>query len=288
MVCLSKSISLRLGEIGVKYLRCVLLNGDAFLFAFQGHRFYIGLFMRKVFLALLFGTMIVTPCMAQDAPPTGIGYIPGMPVPTKAEPAPSAASSSAHSGNAGGASGRQDGKISRVSVANSQTKSANKAQAETRRQDAQPTQAAQPATPKPVVAQYHGVTPPSRLTPENEGTFTKTSANQLSWIGFMPEKSTHTVFLQTSKPTTYERLASSANRIEIRLSNTKLAVSNNKRELDMKYFQSPFARAYAKSEGKNVRVIVELKAPVEPKIEIKENIISISAPVKATPEKPAQ
>ena len=49
----------------------------------------------------------------------------------------------------------------------------------------------------------------------------------------------------------------------------------------MKYFQSPFARAYAKAEGKNVRVVVELKSAVDTNIVVQDNVISITAPASA-------
>lgn len=229
--------------------------------------------MKKLVCSMLFSLLFALPAAAQDAPPTGIGYIPGMPLPEKsAVPAPAPAPAGARQGN-GSSSGQQDGRIAKVTV--SKGSFGNGADAA-------------PAEPEPVVvaapivpAEYHGVTPPKRLKPQNESTFAKTSANQLSWIGFMPEEKTHRIFLQTTSPTTYERIATPSNRVEIRLANTKLAVANNKRELDMKYFQSPFARAYAKAEGKNVRVVVELKSAVDTNIVVQDNVISITAPASA-------
>lgn len=229
--------------------------------------------MKKLVCSMLFSLLFALPVAAQDAPPTGIGYIPGMPLPEKlAAPAPAPAPAGARQGN-GASSGQQDGRIAKVTV--SKGSFGNGADTV-------------PAEPEPVVAaativpaEYHGVTPPKRLKPQNESTFAKTSANQLSWIGFMPEEKTHRIFLQTTSPTTYERIATPSNRVEIRLANTKLAVANNKRELDMKYFQSPFARAYAKAEGKNVRVVVELKSAVDTNIVVQDNVISITAPASA-------
>ncbi len=234
--------------------------------------------MQRIIYTLLFGAIVSAPAFAQDAPPTGIGYIPGMPVPEKmSAPAESApAPGNARQGGTNG--GRQDGKISKVSVSGSQKGGAKAAQ---------PREAPMPeSAPAPIVpAEYKGVTPPKRMKPQNEETFAKTPANQLSWIGFMPEEKSHRIFLQTTSPTAYERIATPRNRVELRLTDTKLAVSNNKRELDMKYFKSPFARAYAKSEGKNVRVVVELKEPAETQIAAQDNLISIiaAAPPETAP-----
>ncbi len=228
--------------------------------------------MRRIIYTLLFGAIVSAPAFAQDAPPTGIGYIPGMPVPEKmSAPADSApAAGNARQGGTNG--GRQDGKISKVSVSGSQKGGA--------KTETAPEAPLPEAAPMPIVpAEYKGVTPPKRMKPQNEETFAKTQANQLSWIGFMPEEKSHRIFLQTTSPTAYERIATPQNRVEIRLTDTKLAVSNNKRELDMKYFKSPFARAYAKSEGKNVRVVVELKEPAETRIAAQDNLVSIIASV---------
>ncbi|MBR4986621.1 MAG: hypothetical protein IKY83_12890, partial [Proteobacteria bacterium] len=123
--------------------------------------------------------------------------------------------------------------------------------------------------------EYKGVTPSKRLKPENEATFTKTADNQLSWIGFMPEEGAHRVFLQTSQPTTFERLATSQDRVEILLANTKLTVSNNMRELNMSYFQTPFAKAQAVRSGTGVKVIVQLKEAVPCEVTQHDNMIDI-------------
>lgn len=220
---------------------------------------------------MLFCLMFAMPAVAQDAP-AWLNYIPGMPAPEKAAPAESTPSD-AIQGNAA-TSGQQDGRIAKVTVSGSNAR--NGAEVVSVKPD---TRAKTAPTAAP---EYQGVTLPKQLKPQNESTFTKTSANQLSWIGFMPEKETHRIFLQTTSPTTYERIATPPTRVEIRLANTVLAVDNNKRELDMKYFQSPFARAYAKSEGKNVRVVVELKSVVDTNIVVEGSVISITASVGAT------
>ena len=218
--------------------------------------------MKRFLTAAIAGLVISFPALAQDPPPTGIGYIPGMPVPQRQAPPPEAnAAAPQNSSNSG------SGPVSRVSVAGQSGTANQKAPAD-------PPQAmVQPATNADV--EYKGVTPPKRLVPENEATFTKSSGNQLSWIGFMPEEGAHRIFLQTSQPTTYERLASAQDRVEILLANTKLAVSNNTRELNMSYFQTPFAKAQAVRSGSGVKVIVQLKEAVPCEIIQHDNMIDI-------------
>ena len=215
--------------------------------------------MKRMIPASIVFCLMSSYAMAQDGG-TGIGYIPGMPVP-QAAPAPSGSSGSSSS-----ASASQGGKVSKVSVANGDF--------------AKPAPAPEPVNTEVKVGsdEYKGVTPPKRLVPENSSTFTKASGNQLSWIGFLPEKDgNHKIFLQTSQPTTFERLATPSNRVEIVISDTKLAVSNNNRELNMKYFQTPFATAKAQRDGKNVRVIVELKDNTPCEVTQHDNMIDIIA-----------
>lgn len=215
--------------------------------------------MKKIALftaALLF---VSSQAVAQDAPATGIGYIPGMPVPQASAPAAPAGSDAAPAATNSG----NGGKISKVSVAGSQ------------KNEPQPAPEEPPVQIDNGPAGYKGVTPPSRMVPENQNTFAKTSGNQLSWIGFMPEQNAHRVFVQTSQPTQFERLATPSDRVEILISNTKLAVHNNQRELDMTYFQTPFAKAKAVRSGTGVKVIVQLKEAVPCDVRQNGNMIEI-------------
>ena len=91
----------------------------------------------------------------------------------------------------------------------------------------------------------------------------------------MPEDGAHRIFIQTSQPTTFERLASASDRVEILIKNTKLAVSNNNRELDMSYFQTPFAKAQASQNGSSVKVVVQLKEAVPCDVQQHDNLIDI-------------
>ena len=224
--------------------------------------------MKRIWIAGLIGICMPSLCMAQDMGSTGIGYIPGMPLPAQA--APSEAPSAAQPASGGARNGRGDGKITAVKVAGQQ-KDARQA----------PKEAPAPEPmPAPTTKQdsYRGVTPPTRMVPENQNTFTKTRDNQLSWIGFMPEAQTHRIFIQTTSPTTFDRVATSPERVEILAKDTKLAVSNNKRELEMKYFKTPFSKAYAKPAGRHVKVIVELREPVKVDVRQQDNLINIFVP----------
>ena len=256
--------------------------------------------MRKLILtSILLGSFLCGNAMAQDMGPTGIGYIPGMPIPQRSTQQVSNTNqtnksksvqkktttkevsfdelgsfinmlSSMGENNSNASSAVQGERISKFTVAGKNT--GDEARNIILDPDAQGTS---DGAIDPV---YKGVTPPTRMVPENNTTFTKTSGNQLSWIGFMPESTgTHRIFLQTSQPTTYERIATTSNRVEIKILNTKLAVSNNNRQLDMKYFKTPFATAKATKDGKDIRVVVELKDNTPCEIQQHDNIIDIIA-----------
>ncbi len=204
---------------------------------------------------------ISAPAFAQDASTTGIYYIPGMPVPQQSAPAaPTTQGDSTKAANSG-----DSGRISKVTVADQNEQQTTP----------EPTPAEQLVKIDNGTAGYKGVTPPTRLVPENQKTFTKTAGNQLSWIGFMPEQGAHRIFIQTSQPTQFERLATPSDRVEILIANTKLAVSNNQRELDMSYFKTPFAKAKAERAGADVKVVVQLKEAASCDVQQHDNIIDI-------------
>lgn len=213
--------------------------------------------MKHIILPALAIFFISSPVLAQDS----VRYIPGMPVPQ----ATSSSASSASSGTADASEEAPAGKISKVSKAGeSDFNGAG-------------SQAAAPAKLNDGTKGYKGVTPPTRLVPENQSTFAKTTANQLSWIGFLPEEGAHRIFLQTTEPTSYERIATSNDRVEIHIKSTKLAVSNNNRELDMSYFNTPFAKAKATQDSSGIKVVVTLKEAVPCEIQQHDNMIDIIA-----------
>ncbi len=212
----------------------------------------------KFFVSLLLMCVSLN-AFAQDAAP--VMYIPGMPVPPAAAAPSSAASSDTAQGGGDAAARLNAARISRVTKAGEMNH--------------KPDQAAAPAQEDPARAEYKGVTPPKRLVPENANTFNKSSANQVSWIGFMPEDNQHRIFIQTSQPSAYEQIATASNRIELKIVGAKLAVSNNQRELDMTYFKTPFKNAKAVRSGKDTRIIIQLKQPVPYEIKQHDNMLEI-------------
>lgn len=212
--------------------------------------------MKQLSILGLLAAFVSTPALAQGF------YIPGMPVPEASSSASSAPAASPSKGGAG-----TGGKVAKVSVASGEFM-----------HEPELAEQQQVQVSKTKSVEYKGVTPPERLVPENSETFTRTSANQLSWIGFVPDKDgKHKIFLQTSQATTYERLSTPANRIELVIANTKLAVANNNRELDMKYFNTPFLNAKAVRSGKNVKVVVNLKSETSCDVVQHDNMIEIVA-----------
>lgn len=219
-------------------------------------------------LSLLITPFIMCVCcaaFAQDG--ARVMYIPGMPVPqTESAPEPAA-------GGETEAPARDGGKISRITKAGDMYK---KPSPQDSADSASKADTGMPA--------YKGVTPPSRLVPENAATFARTTANQLSWIGFMPEEGQHRIFMQTTQPTPYEQISTASDRIEIKLIGARLAVSNNHRQLDMSYFRTPFKYAKADANGQDVRVLVLLKEPVPYEIRQHDNMTEIIVkPANAAP-----
>lgn len=195
---------------------------------------------------------------AQSQPAQNIGTIPGMPVPKEAKsaPAPSEEGARAEQGKGGGL-------IARVTVAKEEPSAALG--------DKRPAEAARQSEVRP---SYRGVTPPSRLFPDNRATFEAQAGNQLTWIGFLPQS--ETLFVQTQSPTTYEEIGGDARHIELRLKDVKLSVPNNARSLEMHYFKTRFERASVRREGRDVRVHVELKERAEHGVTQRGGIIEIT------------
>lgn len=229
--------------------------------------------MKRTLFTFIFVSCFAGTALAQGGP-TGIGYIPGMPVP-QAAPAAAAPSSNASAAPKGGSN--DNSKISKVAYGGQHNASVTPEPKPS--QDFSKEEAAlgmQPAKSGSLTnAQYKGVTPPSRLVPENESTFTRKGGNQLSWIGFMPEEGAHRIFIQTTHATKFERLATPSDRVELFIADTKLAVSNNNRELDMSFFQTPFAKAKAVKSKKGVKVIVQLKEALPCEVTQQDNMINI-------------
>lgn len=211
----------------------------------------------KRFLCCVFSLSFASLGYAQDAGPEGVYYIPGMPVPQFASP--ETGTTAAPTTNTGTA-----GRISRVTVSGA---AAAEPKAETLQVQATPQAAS-------VQSEYRGVTPPKRVVPENAQNFVS-SKNQVAWIGFQPSSTQHSVFIQTTRPTVFEQVESSDKRVVIQLPDTALLVSNNARELDMRYFNTPFALAKASRQGKHARVVIEFKEKTAFEIVAHDNFIEI-------------
>lgn len=211
----------------------------------------------KRFLCCVFSLSFASLGYAQDAGPEGVYYIPGMPVPQFASPeTPTTAAPAATPGS--------QGRISRVTVSGA---AALEQKPETPQASKTPQASASPS-------EYRGVTPPKRIVPENAQTFVS-SKNQVAWIGFQPSSTQHSVFIQTTQPTVFEQVESSDKRVVIQLPDTALLVSNNARELDMRYFNTPFALAKASRQGKHARVVIEFKEKTAFEIVAHDNFIEI-------------
>lgn len=85
-------------------------------------------------------------------------------------------------------------------------------------------------------------------------------ANRLTWIGFQPFDDSTRIFLQTGRSADY-RIAHSPDglTITVRLSNTAIALSNFRREIDASFFGRPVVSIDARAAGGGATdVIIEL------------------------------
>ncbi len=170
------------------------------------------------------------------------GYIPGMPAPP-----PEAGDAAATDG----ASAPQGGKIARVTKSNRAGDGVAVSE----------TMAGQPAT-------YRGIVPGVRdwhYFPRRAREAAKVNPkmkNRLTWIGYQESDKGGALFLQTIRPATYrvdeDTAADGSPRIVVTLMGTRVPLSNNRRSLDLRYFDSALEEARAQAAKENTIVTLTL------------------------------
>ncbi|MFA5624035.1 MAG: AMIN domain-containing protein [Bradymonadales bacterium] len=204
--------------------------------------------MKRLFYILAaLSFSVSTTALSQDSSNPQILYIPGMPAPPIVQETPNV---NANNSEPAQLSGQGQGKISRITHAINTPPTA--------------------PSPQPVRAQspvnkdnpsYKGVVPPKNNVAQNAAIFANAGL-QLSWIGFLIEGNEHKIFIQTTQPTNYNVVTSeNAREIYIELPNVGAKVANNRRNLDMSYFNSPFKSAQAQKKGKSLRIKIEFNEP---------------------------
>lgn len=216
-----------------------------------------------ILAALPLALLITANAFAQDPAPTQILYIPGMPAPP-VDPTPAPSIEKEHTGTP--TKGLGQGRVSKVTVAGQVEKTV------------EPTPAPRAAVVAPVEAEYKGVTPPKKTTPDNASIFEDRN-NQLTWIGFLSEDKEDKIFVQCTKPAAFTQVQGKKDKeVVLILKNVRAKVANNRRSLDMQYFNTRFKSAQAIRQGKDLRVTVELHDDSSVKVYQEDNLVIVAVP----------
>jgi pyruvate/2-oxoglutarate dehydrogenase complex dihydrolipoamide acyltransferase (E2) component len=114
---------------------------------------------------------------------------------------------------------------------------------------------------------YGGIVPGREVPPGLARRATQRAARQarvvVAWPGFQTTPHGSRIFLAvTATPTVVPERA--PGRLIYRLRNAAVPVSNNRRPLITSAFETPVERAYLRPRGRDVDLVIELRAPAEP------------------------
>lgn len=116
---------------------------------------------------------------------------------------------------------------------------------------------------------YKGVTPGSAEEPPRSKRVRKAKVHLMTWPGFqMRPGGGSRVFLQTSRKPKFET-SRKPGRFVVLLEKTRVHLRNNRRPLETRYFNTPVTRVKVKKRGKDLAIVLELRAEVRPKVTTK-------------------
>lgn len=109
-------------------------------------------------------------------------------------------------------------------------------------------------------------------------------SNQLTWLGFRPDDKKTQVFFQTARDADYRiERDKQANKIVIKLDDTKIAARNFARFIDTSYFNRNVKRVEAKKSGSNkVEITIELNSFEQPTVRRDGTYVYLDFPHKAS------
>ncbi len=113
---------------------------------------------------------------------------------------------------------------------------------------------------------YDGVVPGTANLPPLAAVARRSTARLLTWPGFQqrPDGASR-VFIQTTQAVTTET-RSEQGKFTILLHATKVFLRNNRRPLETRYFDTPVTRISVEQRHKDVAVVMDLRAPVTPRV----------------------
>jgi hypothetical protein len=122
-----------------------------------------------------------------------------------------------------------------------------------------------PATPAPAAAGYAGVAGPEAASP-----FTppRSDPPRLVWTGFKMAGDRSELFLQTTRPVSYEVSQGEGKtrspKLTVFLRNCRIHLKNNGRRLDTRFFATPVEEVSARQRRKDVAIQIALEAEAVP------------------------
>jgi chemotaxis protein histidine kinase CheA len=122
-------------------------------------------------------------------------------------------------------------------------------------------------------------TPRERTTPRevsSGGSDVSVSSRRktMTLVGFQQQSGASRVFIRTNEPVRYT-VNEAGGSVVLELENTRIDLSNNTRPLDTSFFSSPVTRVEADSEGRGVRVTINLRQQVPYQARQEGNVISL-------------
>jgi hypothetical protein len=112
---------------------------------------------------------------------------------------------------------------------------------------------------------YRGVVPGQNHIPPRARRLKNTRVNFVTWPGFEPFSTGSRIFIQSTRPLTYSRIAE-PHRIVLELAKTRIHLRNNYNPLVTEHFDTPVAEAYLRQRRGRTVLVVEMKVDVEPRI----------------------
>jgi hypothetical protein len=87
----------------------------------------------------------------------------------------------------------------------------------------------------------------------------------VTWPGFQSTGQGSRIFVQMSRPAHMETLVGPS-RIVFRLTDSVISTRNNRNPLDTSQFNTPVSRAFLRTVRRDVELVVELRAAVQPNV----------------------
>ncbi|MBI2892399.1 MAG: hypothetical protein HYY06_02530 [Deltaproteobacteria bacterium] len=112
---------------------------------------------------------------------------------------------------------------------------------------------------------YQGVTPGTPNPPPRIRVGRSRRRPVVTWPGFQVSAQGSRIFVQTSQPVAIQGIAGPS-RLVYRLAGFVISTRNNRNPLVTAHFNTPVTSAYLRRRGRDVELVIELRAQVEPMI----------------------